>query len=106
MEVFGPLQPREWLAILATVADLGLTVYGVWSGRAREGASTAILFRGKRAAVAAAVLGVVLHLLIRYRLSDVRSWSPHTQSLAWSLVAVVRGGIAAWNLRVLRRGHA
>lgn len=105
MTPFGPLQPHEWLAILATALDLALTVYGVWSGRAREAGAVSLLFKGKRAAIAVIVVSVLLHLLIRYRLSDADSWGPRMQAGAWNAVACVRGAIVAWNIIALSKGR-
>ena len=102
MTPFGPLQPGEVAAILATAADMALTLYGVLSGRAREG--NWIYGHGKKAAVLVAVGSVVLHFVVRALLAGTpeRGFDPRQGSI-WSGIAVVRGAVAAGNLRVLIR---
>lgn len=101
MTPFGPLQPHEVLAILATAADVGLSLYGVLSGRAKEG--NFIYGKGRRAVYLLAVLAVVLHLVVRWRLSDPNSYGPKMQGAAWLWIAAIRGSIAAWNVKELVR---
>lgn len=95
--MFSQFQPLEWLAILATVLDCGLTLYGVFSGLAREG--NLIYGSGKRAAVLVVALSVVLHFAIRAVLagSPERGFDPRRETV-WAAIATVRGAAAAWNI--------
>lgn len=97
--MLSPLQPWEWLALVATLADVALTFYGVAAGRAREG--NPLYGRGKRAAHLAAIVAVALHLAIRTALAT--QAGPIGQGQAWLALAGVRGLAAAWNLSVLLR---
>lgn len=100
MTPFGPLQPGEVAAIVATCADVGLTLYGVLSGRAREG--NWAYGSGKRAAVLVAVASVVLHFTVRALLAGTpeRGFDPRQGSI-WGGIAVVRGAAVAWNVKQL-----
>lgn len=97
VEIFGPIQPGEALAIAATALDCGLTLYGVFSGLAREG--NMIYGSGKRAAVLAVLLSVVLHFAIRTLLagSPERGFDPRRETV-WAAIATVRGAAAIWNI--------
>lgn len=97
MTPFGPLQPGEVAAILATAADMALTLYGVLSGRAREG--NWIYGHGKKAAVLVAVGSVVLHFVVRSFLagSPERGFDPRREAI-WAGIATVRGAASLWNI--------
>lgn len=100
--MFSQFQPLEWLAILATVADLGLTVWAVQAGLAREANPLLLMFHGKRAAYAWVALGVALHFAIRTLLagSPERGFDPRRETV-WAVIAAVRGAAAAWNIMEL-----
>lgn len=98
MTPFGPLQPIELVAILATLADVGSTAAGIRSGRARE--ANPIFGRGKKAAAISAVVAIALHFAVRTSLSVAPG---EAQATCWTVIACLRGAAALWNLRILAK---